>query len=134
MFRILEDFKTYPKSVQRGIVLLVTSWVWFYAALQFIAGFEIPAKMFWVGGSIVLLAGSMKNWARLLCILCNIMAIIYCVFLAVAIHFGQSEGTAFVTTLSTSAILFAIPTYFLSIKSSSEFYKTYNHVDSGQER
>lgn len=135
MFRIITDFKTYPPGVQKGIVLLLVSWIWFYTALGGIAGIEIPPRMLMVGVCILLLAGSMKNWARLLCLMGNGMAILFCVFYAIDVYrVSQGGRGAISTTLIFSALLFLVPTYYLSIKTSSEFYKAYNHTPEEQEK
>jgi hypothetical protein len=121
MFRIIDDFKSYPKSVQKGLVLLLISWIWFFSAMQFFVKSEISTRGLVAGAGVLVLAGTMKNWARWLCNMCSIMACIYCAVLAVV-----ASGAA---SLIFSALLFALSTYFLSIKSSSEFYKIYNQTE-----
>jgi hypothetical protein len=127
MFKIFEDFKTYPPSVQKGLVLLAAGWLWFYVTVGFVAGIQIPPRMYIVGLSVLLLAGSMKNWARLLCIMCNGMAILYFVVLAIDIYRSQAKGSTLVLSLLFGAVLFALPIFFLSIHPASEFYKKYNY-------
>jgi hypothetical protein len=124
MFRIINDFKTYPQSVQRGLVLLLVSWVWFFSVMQFFIKIDISARELAAGAGVLVVAGTMKNWARWLCIMCSIMACIYCAVVA-----SVASGA---TSLIFSAILFALSTYYLSIKSSSEFYRAYNHIQSEQ--
>lgn len=134
MLRIFDDFKTYPVSVQKGLVLLLLSWIWFYAALGVVADIRIPNRMLLTGVFVLLLAGSMKNWARLLCIMCNGMAFLFCLTYAFDVYrlAGGSFGTLPVTLL-LGAGLFALSAYYLLIKPSAEFYKTYNHKPSEPE-
>ena len=133
MFRIIDDFKTYPLNIQKGIVLILISWIWFYAALGVVAGIEIPPRMLMVGVCILLLAGSMKNWARLLCITGNGMALLFCLFLAMDVYRGSQEGRGVLTIiLIISAVLFALPIYYLFNKPSSDFYKAYNYKEPEQ--
>jgi hypothetical protein len=121
MFRIINDFRTYPQSVQKGLVLLLISWVWFFSAMQYFVKIEISTRELAAGAGVLVLAGTMKNWARWLCIMCSIMACIYCAVVAVV--------ASVATSLILSAVLFALSTYYLSVKSSSEFYKVYNHIE-----
>ena len=121
MLRIIDDFKTYPKSVQTGLVLLALSWIWFFFSMQFFIGIELSNRELVAGAGVLVMAATMKNWARWLCIMCNVMACLYCAVLALAIEHP--------TILILSAVLFAISTYYLLIKSSSQFYKTYNYID-----
>lgn len=128
LFRIVDDFKTYPPSVQRGLVLLLMSWIWFYTAIGIIAGIQIPPRMLLVGVFVILLAGSMKNWARLLCIMCNVMAFLFCLTYAFDLYRHSREtGGALPMTLIVGAALFAFSAYYLFIKPSSAFYKAYNY-------
>ena len=130
MFRIIDDFKTYPKSVQKGLALLLISWIWFFSAMQFFVKIEISTRELAAGAGVLVIAGTMKNWSRWLCIMCNIMAILYCAAYAFAflgIHHNNQGGLSVLSmTLIFSAVLFALSTYYLFIKSSSEFYKAYN--------
>jgi hypothetical protein len=134
MFRILEDFKTYPPAVQKGLILLPAGWLWFYFAVGVLAGIAIPPRMYIVGLCVLLLAGSMKNWARLLSLMCNGMAILYFVVLAIDIYRSRGEGGVLVPSLLFGAFLFALPIYFLSIKPASAFYKAYNYVPMEQDK
>ena len=124
MFRILEDFKTYPPSVQRGLVLLLVSWIWFFSAMHFFVGIEISNRELAAGAGVLVLAGTMKNWARWLCNMCSMIACLYCLAVATV-----ASGAA---TLFLNAVLFALSTYYLSIRSTSDFYKAYNDVDNDQ--
>jgi hypothetical protein len=132
MFRILNDFPRYPQSVQRGLVLLLISWLWFFGAMGIIAGIDIPPRMLVGGLGVLLLAGSMKNWARWLCIMCSIMAILYCsAYAALDIqHINQGKLSLLSTILIVSALLFGFSTYYLSIRPAAEFYKAYNHIEN----
>lgn len=121
MFRIFDDFKTYPKSVQKGLVLLLISWIWFFSAMQFFVKIEISNRELAAGAGVLVLAGTMKNWARWLCNMCSIIACLYCAVIVVV-----TSGT---TSLIFSVVLFILSIYFLSIKSSAEFYKAYNHIE-----
>jgi len=122
MFRIVDDFKTYPSSVQRGLGLLLISWIWFFSAMHFFVGIEISNRELAAGAGVLVLAGSMKNWARWLCNMCSVMACLYCLVVAMV-----ASGAA---TLFFSAVLFALSAYYLSTRSSSDFYKAYNDVEN----
>ena len=134
MFRIVEDFTTYPSSVKTGLVLLLIGWIWFYVVLAVIAGIKIDNRMLIMGLSVLLLAGSMKSWARMLCMMGNGMALLFCLFFAVDVYrLTRGQGVVLAITLVSSAVLFMLSIYYMAVKPSAEFYKVYNHIDSEQQ-
>jgi hypothetical protein len=124
MLRVIDDFTTYPRSVQKGLVLLLVSWIWFFSSMHFFVGIEISNRELVAGAGVLVLAGTMKNWARWLCIMCSVMACLYSSVVALVTNSPAA--------LIFSAVLFALSAYYLFIKTSSEFYKAYNYIEEDQ--
>ncbi len=124
MFDIFTKFTTFPKSVQTGIILLVASWCWFYYSLYYVfLNQEISGKLLIVGPMICFAVFRIVNWARILCLASNAMVIVWCLIFALA--FYNSNWTKF-GAASISVVLFGLTSYYLAIKESSVFFKTYN--------
>ena len=118
MPNIFVDFRRYPASVQKGLVLLLVGWGWFFVSLYgFYLKEQTPDKMLIVGAAIAFLALSMKNWARMLCLLCNAMAILWCLGFAV-LFFGQNQALFLVSVVNV--LLFSLATFYLAVKPSAE--------------
>ena len=126
MFRILEDYNSYPPSVKKGIIFTVLAWAWFYASLLILdnisEAYVISKRDMMIGVSILVLLASMKNWARMICLIGNIMAILN---IAVFI-LSLMQLKLIATLLSIDIILLILSSYYLFIKSTSDFFKQYN--------
>ena len=124
MFDVFTKFPTFPKSVKTGIVLLVASWCWFYVSMYyFFLNQEISGKLLAVGPMIVLAVLRIVNWARLLCLASNAMVIIWSAIFAVA--FFQSNQIKLAAALM-NIVLFGTTSYYLAIKATATFFKTYH--------
>ena len=64
----------------------------------------------------------MKNWARGLCIVCNILIVF--MYLFVGASFYASGKIYFGVIALMNVALFSLATYFLMLGSSSTFYKS----------
>jgi len=131
MFDIFTKFTTFPKSVKTGIILLVVSWCWFYYSMYYIfLGQDLSNKLLAVGPMICFAVFRIVNWARVLCLASNAMLIAYCLIFAYA--FYSSNMTKFGAAVIT-VVLFGITSYYLAIKESSVFFKTYNKPPDDEE-
>jgi hypothetical protein len=124
MFDVFTKFPTFPKSVKTGIILLVVSWCWFYYSMYyFFLDQNLSGKLLAVGPMIVFAVLRIVNWARVLCLASNAMVIVWSAIFAYA--FIQSNQVKFGASVVT-IILFGLSSYYLAVKESSIFYKTYN--------
>ena len=64
----------------------------------------------------------MKNWARVLCIVCNILIIF--MYLFVGASFYSSGKIYFGVIALMNVALFSLATYFLMMGTSSAYYKS----------
>jgi len=126
MFRIFEDYSTYPPSVKKSIIFTVIAWGWFYITLLIMdnvsESYAISRREVMIGVCIIVLLASMKNWARMICLLGNVMSIIYiAVFMFVLFNLKM-----IVTFMGIDIVLLILSSYYLFIKSTSDFFKQYN--------
>jgi hypothetical protein len=123
------SFKEYPASVKNGILFLFAGWGCHYFFLyKFFQG-KIPQRMLFqqiaIGLFLCFFVVMAKNWARILCILCNVLIVIlYSLFCA--LFYGSK--TDFFILSGIVAILFSVATYYLAIEESSEFFKAYGQA------
>jgi len=124
MFDVFTKFPTFPKSVKTGIILLVVSWCWFYYSMYYIfLDQNLSGKLLAVGPMIAFAVLRIVNWARILCLASNAMVIVWSAIFAFA--FIQSNQIKFGASVVT-IILFGLTSYYLAVKESSVFFKTYN--------
>jgi hypothetical protein len=131
MFDVFTKFPTFPKSVKTGLVLLVASWSWFYISMYyFFLNQDISGKLLVVGPMICLAVLRIVNWARLLSLASNAMVIVWSAVFAVA--FFQSNQIKLVASLM-NIVLFGTTSYYLAIKETAIFFKTYHQPDEEDE-
>jgi hypothetical protein len=131
MFDVFSKFPTFPKSVKTGIVLLVASWCWFYISMYyFFLNQELSVKLLVVGPMICLAVLRIVNWARFLCLASNAMVIAWSVVFALA--FYKSNQIKLAASLMNIA-LFGLTSYYLVIKETATFFKTYHQPEKEDE-
>jgi hypothetical protein len=133
MFRILEDYNTYPPSVKKAIVFTVLAWGWFYVIMltmqKVLENYAISRREVMIGVCIIVLLASMKNWARMICLLGNVMSVIYHAFFM----FALLKHKMIVTFMGIDIVLLILSSYYLFIKPTSDFFKQYNLKTEAQE-
>jgi hypothetical protein len=131
MFNQIMEFKNYPASVKNAILFLLAGWIChYYFYFSFLVN-EFPMRTTYmqigIGVAICFFVVSVKRWARMLCIFFNIgIAALYLLYCAAFFNSGNLNLT-FLTGITL--ILFSISTYFLAVKESSQFFKTYMSND-----
>ena len=118
----LAHFQSFPSSAKNGIILLIAAWGWLlFSIYWYLLPGEIPDRVLVGGIMACTLIFKARNWARVLCILGNVLAIL--VHIQFAIHFltiGISiQGIVCVITIA----LFTVSTVFLALPQTAEFYK-----------
>ncbi|MDJ0780643.1 MAG: hypothetical protein QNJ22_01665 [Desulfosarcinaceae bacterium] len=120
----LFSIQSYPKTVRFAIYSLLGAWATFlwsvhqYYAPEFLMRFAIA------GALVIFFLLRIKNWARMLCLCANALAIFNCSLygLYFATKATPNIVAAFFSALTT--ILFLGSSYFLLVKSTRDFYKT----------
>jgi hypothetical protein len=122
--------QTYPKTVRIALYSMLAAWACFlwtlyqYDALEYISRFAIAAAL------LLFFLLRLKNWARMICLCANALAILYCSFgLYLATRAAPNGIAAFFSALSV--LLFLINTYYLLVKPTREFYKQAEPPGSG---
>jgi hypothetical protein len=119
----IAEFRESPASVKNGLTILIMAWVWHFITLyRFFLNGQIPGNQIVIGLFVCLFVFLLKNWARVLCIVCNILIIFMYIF--VGASFYSSGKTYFGLIALMNVALFSLATYFLAISSSSAFYKS----------
>ena len=115
------EFKSIPNDVKNGLLFLYLGWLWFYIASYFFyLNGEIPWKFIAGGAVICVLVSQFKNYARVLCLLFNIMMILWCVLLS-ALFFKQFTDKFIASVVNF--ILFSLSTFYLFKKDAADFFK-----------
>ena len=119
----LAEFRESPPSVKNGLTILVLAWVWHFITLyRFFLNGQVPGNQIVIGLFVCVFVFLLKNWARVLCIVCNILIILMYLFVGASFY---SSGKVYYGLLALMNVsLFSLATYFLAIGSSSAFYKS----------
>jgi hypothetical protein len=125
-------YSTFPSSAKNGILFLLLGWIWqfFFLYMLFykVAGTGLETQL-WLRLSIIALLVCfftirVRNWARVLCIVANLLII--SLYLVVTAHFYTQDRINFSIFAAINVILFAISTFFLFKKDTSDFFKLHS--------
>ena len=135
------DFKAFPASVKNGFIFLAAGWAWhFFSLYRYFYQGEIPGRQVIICIAILFLTARGLSWARVLCILCNILIVLIYIFLATSflLHSRMQLGLIALVNI----VLFSLSTYFFILRESSIFFRAGNrnragtgndrHKDAGQ--
>jgi len=119
----IAEFRESPPSVKNGLTVLVLAWVWHLITIHY---YFLKGDNHWqqvvIGLLVCLFVFLLKNWGRVLCIVCNIL-ILSMYLLVGAFYYSKGEVyQALIALMNVS--LFSLATYFLAIGSSSSFFKS----------
>ncbi len=123
MATALADFKESPQSVKNGLTVLVLAWVWHLISIHryFLRGDDHWQQIV-IGLLLCIFVFSIKNWGRVLCIVCNILIIALYLLLG-AFYYSNGEIRLGLIALFNVA-LFSLATYFLMLGRSAAYYKS----------
>jgi len=124
MFDKIKEFEDFPQSVKNGLVFLFISWGWCFLTLYlylYDPPEQIPYRQVLSGIAICISILTIKNWARMLSILCNVMIIIQFspVFFTDVMNDNITRGLV----IGLNMILFTLACYYMFIKSTADFFK-----------
>ncbi len=135
MVEYLEKFRTSPASFKKGFYFLIGAWLthFIFVYLFFTKGGEaIPDKILMqqaaIGGLMALFLFMIKKWARVLCILCNILIVVLYAAVFLIVYTNKMFSSLCVLT----TILFIISTYFLAIKDTAQYFREQNPQDTDE--
>lgn len=121
------DIKAFPTSVNKAFIFLVAGWVWhFFSLYQYLHPGEIQTRQVISCLVICILTARVLNWARVLCILCNILIIVIYLFIAISYFLSPGIQPLLIAVTLINIALFSLSTYFFLLEESSTFFKTYH--------
>ncbi len=134
-------FTDFPSSVKTSIVFLLLSWIshFFFLYRLWLLGNKmgqsvIDSKLLLQMAAIAILicffSIRLRNWARVLGIVSNFLAISIYIFL-VALFYGQQTGLAIIGTINL--IFFSVCTYYLFKKETADFFKMHSPAWGGSD-
>ena len=119
----LEEFKESPASVKNGLTVQILAWIWHFISYYYFFGIRpIPPMQIAIGIAVCVFVFSLKNWGRVLCILCNIMVGIEYLIGGIGLYERNQIYLGLVALMNVS--LFTLASYFLLQKSTRDFYKS----------
>lgn len=115
-------YQDLPNTVKFGLGFLFSGWILFLIALYVFLGSYDFLKFFIALGILSVYIIRIRNWARVLALLFNVIGILYCAVSSLA--FLLRAGNLFGTFLFLIVVvLMGASTYYLMSKESSGFYK-----------
>lgn len=113
-----------PHSVKTGLGLLFSGWITFLVALYVYLGSYDFMKFFIALGILSYFIIRIRNWARVLGLLFNVIGIFYCISFSLA-FFLRAANLLGSFIFLIIVLLMGASTYFLMRKESAVFFKTH---------
>ncbi len=126
----IRQFPTFPKSVKNGIIFLFAGWTWFFLLYTYFFKASIPPRQVISGILACYCILLLKNWARVLCILCNVFIILQLFVVVMAFYNVGNTYYSFITDICI--ILFGLSSYFLIVKESASFFKKASGIEENK--
>lgn len=129
MDQILNYFKPFPATTRYGLLCLAAAWLCFIFSLyHFFGPGQDWSRIIIIGAAMGCVVVSGYAWGRILCLISNIMIVLYCIFFSLI--FFDRNPVAFAASIVV-LVLFAGATYFFWTKESATFFKTFRKSASG---
>lgn len=126
---LFDKFKAFPPSFQKSFFFLISAWGCHFAFIYYyftISTGELPSDILTqqavIGGLILILLFIVKKWARILCILCNVLIVVLYGFVVALVY----QNKLFIFLCIATIILFCLSTYWLVVKETGEFFRLQN--------
>ena len=124
----LSQLRTMPVTAALGILLWVLAWAGFLAVIYMVfsdAGMFADVSKYARNFAVAVIALTVflvraANWARMISLMANILAIVFLAFLSFAMHSVSTSGTAF---MLADLVVFGAATYFLFTASTADFFQ-----------
>ena len=127
----LSQWRTMPVTVAAGVGLWAASWLWFLVYIYLLvqdADWVSRLAIALVLLSIFLVRAS--NWARMIALMSNAMAILFLIFLAVTLFNTRNATGAWVVIGNLAA--FGLSTYCLVLPATVDFFRKHSASGSDQ--
>ena len=114
----------YPKSVRQAVIFTVFSWLFFLLSLYtYLTPGILDTRIAICAAVAIYFVYSVRNWGRMISLMGNAMAILYALFLCAIFVMGDKPMLA--VLCAVNILLFSVASYFLIIKETANFFKTY---------
>lgn len=121
--KAIADFRESPSSVKNGLTVFALAWVWHLVSIY---RYFLREGDHWqhivIGLLLCLFVFSIKNWGRVLCIVCNILVISLYFLVGIFKYTNGDIRLGLIALLNVA--LFSLATYFLLLRSSAEYFKS----------
>lgn len=122
----LFDIQTYPLSVRIAFYSLMLAWASFLWSVHQYYGPEFLTRFAIGGVLIIFFTLRLRNWARMVCLCANAMALLYCSLFGYVFTMGEARNPMAVFFSALCVLLFLISSYFLVTKPTREFFKLHD--------
>jgi hypothetical protein len=130
MAQPFKQWRTMPVSALLGMVLWAVSWIWFLAHYYFRTQDTVYSLRMAAGLLLLaLFVVQIKNWARMIALMINAMAILFLAAWAY-ISLQASDSGAFALNAANLLAFIAASYYFLT-PSTSRFFKARSNASGG---
>lgn len=111
----VEKFNNMPSSAKMGFTLWVVGWAWLIAVYYYLTkDSDWTLRLSIAIGLLTIFISQAQNWARLICILANIMGIL----LSIYFYLG-----GFVAVATVNVVLFGGGIYYLMVPATTGYFK-----------
>jgi succinate-acetate transporter protein len=128
------EFRNLPVTLQKAFISLGVGWMIHLVIvfLLFHNDQKIVVQNVAIGVFVlVFVVIKKKNWARTLCLIANLLLLLFYLFTTLLMHAGQPEIAAL---SGLNAGIFAIASWFLMKKETATYYKELMEDDSSDSR
>ncbi len=121
MIAFVSKFKSFPENVKNAIIFLYFSWIWLIISWYYITAELLQTRMLISGIALCIFVPMIKNWARILCVLCNAFVIIQIAAPTYLWFDQQNYKPGFIW--GVNILFFLITSYYLLNKETAAFFK-----------
>lgn len=129
MKAFLTHFQSFPAPTKNGVLFLIAGWAWLlFSFYRYFTPGEIDQKVLVSGFLACTIIFKVRSWARVLCMLGNVVAIVFSLFLA-ALFLSSglyTKGAAAVLAM----LLLGAATIYLAVPQTATFYKAHTPTPS----
>ena len=121
----ISQWRSMPLTAATGISLWMISWLWFVFYIYFLtqdSNWALKLAIALILLAIFIVRAS--NWARIIALMSNAMAILFLIFLAFVLF--KAEDMNNVLLVSGNFVVFCLSAYFLAIPSTADFFKKHS--------
>lgn len=121
MIAFVSRFKSFPESVKSAIGFLYFSWIWLVVSWYYFRSELLEPRMLLSGIALCVLVPMIKNWARVLCVLCNAFVILQISIPTYVLFAGDNYKMGVI--LGVNILFLLVTSYYLLCRQTAAFFK-----------